>query len=193
MKRLHGIGVVAVMMWASVSLSAAMLRNGSFEEQGEAPDRAAAWSRWGDWINRETSWKPTRSGRCLLGYHHWRIEKADSSGVWQDVSDAPRGHEAVFSVYATADVPESDQESFEAVELRLETTLYREQSTIASRRWSREAIETDGRWSRLVIRSVVPSESLRVLIIVYPGPGRKPRGGAVKFDEARLEFVPLAE
>lgn len=193
MKRLQGFGVTVMVMCASLSLSAAMLRNGSFEEQGESPDRAAAWSRWGDWFNRETSWKPTRSGRCLLAYHHWRIEKLDSSGVWQDAADAPRGWEAIFSVYATADVPEDDQEGFEAVELRLETTLYGEQSTIVSRRWPRDAIETQGGWSRLMVRSVVPSEILRALIIVYPGPGRKPRGGAVKFDEARLEFVPLDE
>ncbi len=171
---------------------AAMLKNGSFEEQGDAPDRAANWSRWGNWFNRETSWKPTRSGKCLLGYHHWRIEKPDSSGVWQDVGPVVPGTEAIFSVYVSADAVEEGTQGFEAVELRLETTVYGEQSTLASRRWPREAIETNGRWSRLAVRSVVPTDALRVLIIVHPGQGPKKRSGAVKFDEARLDLAPPA-
>jgi hypothetical protein len=190
MKAMRFLGLSAAALWSTAMVAAAGLRNGSFEEQGEAPDRAAAWSRWGDWFNRETSWKPTRTGKCLLAYHHWQIQKTDSSGVWQDIADVPRGAEAVFSVYATADKVGQGEQAFQAVELRMETTMYGEQSTIISRRWGRDAIETDGCWSRLQVRSVLPTDHVRVLIIVYPAEGSAPRGGAVKFDDARFEVAP---
>ena len=61
------------------------MMNTSFEESDDedhwGSDRAAAWGRWGHWINRETGWGPTHSGDCMIGYHHWRIQEKDSSGV----------------------------------------------------------------------------------------------------------------
>lgn len=180
--------IAAILVGAMHPAWSGALVNGSFEQEGETPDRAAGWARWGDWLNRETSWRPTRSGKCLLAYHHGRIRKSDSSGLWQDVREVPRGAPVTFSVYASADQAENGKEDFAAVELRLETTLYGEQSTVASHKWSREAIETNGRWSRLAVHGVAPTELLRVLIIVYPGAGGTTRGGAVKFDEARLDI-----
>ena len=40
------------------------LINGSFEEGGTPSDTAVGWTRWGEWINRETDWKPVRTGQA---------------------------------------------------------------------------------------------------------------------------------
>ncbi|NJL32959.1 MAG: hypothetical protein HC893_02795 [Chloroflexaceae bacterium] len=57
-----------------------LLQNGSFEAAGEADDRALAWDRFGDWINRETDWSPVVEGGSVMGYHHFRVSGGDSSG-----------------------------------------------------------------------------------------------------------------
>jgi hypothetical protein len=176
-----------VMGFASIPLvSGAMLKNGSFEEQGQESDRAEHWSRWGDWINRECSWAPTRDGACLTGYHHWQIEGKGNSGIWQDVVGVEAGAQVTFSVYANADRAEAGAQDFESVELRIETTIHGEQSVVASRRWPADAIATGSDWSRLFITTTIPKNPVRVVVIVTPGQGEKPRGGALKLDQAEL-------
>ena len=78
-----------------------LLKNPSFEDAGASPDNAADWSRWGDWINRESEWIPTHSGKCLIGYHHWQITKPDNSGMWQEIpANVKASQKFKFSVFS---------------------------------------------------------------------------------------------
>ncbi len=160
------------------------LRNPSFEEPDNPDDilsdHAAAWGRWGHWINRETSWSPTRSGDCLLGYHHFRIETPDTSGVYQDVPDIPEETKCTFTVYACKD-PGSN---FKSIEVRLEP--FDGGATLASASFDRNAFQP-GVWIPLTVSASNPTRGIRTLIILTPREDGQ-REGAVKFDDAELKL-----
>lgn len=168
--------------------SAAELRNASFEQAGRAPDQAADWGRWGDWMNRETGWSPVRDGQCLIGYHHWQIEKEASSGLFQDVKGATAGHRYTFRVQAMRDAVPAGTYLADRVELRLESTVDGKQVVIASKSYRVRDIATD-HWVPLEVSGTAANDTLRVLVIVYPS-SKTPRDGAVKFDQAALVALP---
>lgn len=160
-----------------------LLLNPSFEESESAADNpygdlAANWGRWGNWMNRETGWKPTRSGECMAGYHHWQIEKNEDSGLFQDVSNVPPKSVCTFSVYATRDA-DTDPDS---IEIRIEKAGGFQ--PLASQSYSMNQL--GGTWEKLSVTATNSEAGVRVLIAVKPKPG-SPRGGAVKFDDASLE------
>lgn len=178
------LGVMLVFVLAH-SVAWAGLKNASFEDleiEQDNPygDLAAHWGRWGEWINRETAWKPTRSGKCLIGYHHWRVEGSDSSGIYQDVEELEPGKTYEFSVFAQKD----KDTNAEKVELRLEKIGGF--VTLASEVYEVGGIKVGG-WDRLTVSGKVPENEtgLRVLIIVYPAQ-HPPRSGALKFDDADI-------
>ena len=166
-----------------------LLLNGSFEEaqDADASDRAAHWNRWGHWFNRETGWTPTRDGDCLLGYHHWKIEEADSSGWYQDIAVEPPAR-CTFSVWASADAPAADKHGPRTIELRIEGVDGERIWQIAAQEYRMSDIATDGKWSHLHVTGTVPTRTARVLIVIDPS-RQEPRDAALKFDNASLQVA----
>ena len=162
------------------------LTNPSFEDQGVAPDRAAGWSRWGNWFNREDGWTPVRSGRCILGYHHWEIPSSNDSGVYQDCAGAIMGRLYTFGIYVNPDKAKGDKKEARTIELRLESTLNGQQLTLASKSYKLADLAPD-RWERLFVSGAPVNNTLRVLVIVTPAPNNGSRGGALRFDDAFIE------
>ena len=134
-----------------------LLKNPSFEEQGSDADVAADWNRWGPWINYETGWTPTHSGKGMIGYHHWQIESNDDSGIWQDVKVEP-GKEYTFSVFVCCDDPGSDHGAKD-VELRLEAPKGDSQQTIQSATTTCKEIGY-GQWKKLQITGKASGDTL---------------------------------
>ena len=175
--------------------AANLLRNASFEDAqqpGPSEDQAANWNRWGDWLNRETGWTPVRDGKAILAYHHWRIEKPESAGVWQDVDGLEPGREYTFTAWANRDAGDEGGTPND-VELRLEApqadgTLL----TLATRAYPAEDLATGGDWSRLSVSAPARGTAMRVLLIVNPA-DEAPRAGALKFDSLSLSPAPAAE
>lgn len=163
-----------------------LLKNPSFEEgepgaENVHGDLAYHWGRWGNWFNRELLWKPTRNGKCMMGYHHWRIEEESSSGIYQDIPDAPAGANGTFIVRAYQD----KGTNLENVELRIEKGGSGD--TLASRVYPGKNLP-EGSWSKLSVSLTdCPEGGIRVLIIVTPSP-EEPREGCLKFDDAELSF-----
>jgi len=170
-------------MMVAVSVQAQLV-NPSFENKGPQDDQAEGWLRWGDWINRETTWTPVKDGTCIIGYHHWQIEKGDNSGLYQDMK-VEAGKNFTFSIYANADKSTDSSKNAESVELRLESTVNGTQATVASKIYNLSDIASGTDWSKLQVSGVAPNDTLRVLIVVNPSK-EAPRGGAVKFDAANL-------
>jgi hypothetical protein len=160
-----------------------LLANGSFEQAGASGDVAAGWNRWGAWMNRETGWTPTRSGSCEIGYHHWQVETAENSGLWQDVSVEPGGR-YTFSIFAQRDIPHGGQNEAKSVELRLEAVMPQGQVTLNSRTFDVSGLAA-GKWTRLTVEGTAETRTMRVLVVVNPAE-RAPRGAALKFDDAAL-------
>jgi hypothetical protein len=180
------LGIVGVgILVAAGSVGAEILENPSFEIQGAQSDRAAGWDRWGDWMNRETGWTPTRDGSCLMSYHHWQIKGENNSGLYQDLKGIQPGKMYTFSIYANVDPAKQGEEMADSVEVRLETTLYGEQSTVASRKYRVKDLADGQNWSLIRLRTRVPNDVLRVVIVVTPSKNGS-RGGAIKFDDAQL-------
>jgi hypothetical protein len=177
------IAVVALLMMAAVSAQAQMV-NSSFETKGAQDDLADGWQRWGDWMNRESAWTPVKDGVCIIGYHHWQIEKPDNSGLYQDMK-VTAGQSYTFSINANADKPTDASKMAESIELRLESTVNGTQATVASKTYSLADIASGTDWSKLQVSGVAPNESLRALVIINPSK-EGPRGGAVKLDAAEL-------
>ena len=175
------------LLFLVTSALAQTLENPSFEEAGASPDVAAHWSRWGDWMNRETAWSPTVSGKAMMGYHHWQIEKPANSGIWQDVTGVKAGSRFTFAIQAWLDKVESG--SVEKVELRMEVAHGSEQVQIASAEFTPKDIPSDGQWHKLSVTGTTPEANLRVLVVVTPA-ANAPRNGAAKFDDASLSAVP---
>ncbi len=161
-----------------------LLRNGSFEQQGDKSDVALDWNRWGPWMNRQTAWTPTHSGSCEIGYHHWQITSDETSGLWQDVNVEP-GQRYAFSIYAQRDVPASGDAEARTVELRLESVTDHGQLTLNSRNFDVSRLATGGQWTRLSVSGTADASRLRVLVVISPAPAG-PRGGAIKLDDAML-------
>jgi len=169
-----------------------LLTNASFElvkDAAKATDQARGWDRWGNWFNREEQWKPQRDGSCLLGYHHWQIEKADSSGVYQDVNGLTPGGRYTFGVYANRDIPASGKQGPRDVEIRLESPVGGRLLAVASQTYSAASLASGDAWSYLHVTGTLPGETARVLIIVNPS-GEGPRDAALKFDQASLVVEP---
>jgi hypothetical protein len=168
------------------------LVNPSFEDPGDAPDRAAGWSRWGNWFNREDSWSPVRSGRCILGYHHWQIPDANDSGVYQDVTNAIKGTAYTFGIFANVDKARPPMRDALTIELRLESLVEGQPQRIGSKLYNVADLVPD-RWEKLTVAGTPVNDSLRVLVIVKPSPTNGTRGGAIRFDDAFLAPTPLVE
>lgn len=173
----------AMMLVLSSALAEAVeLRNPSFEDPDNPDDvfcdRAAYWGRWGHWINRETGWSPTRSGDGVVGYHHFRIETSDDSGIYQDVPNVPRASRCTFQVWVYKD-PDTN---VQGIEVRLEPA--EGGATLASSVYPKKDVPT-GKWTLLSVAATNPLEGIRVLIIVTPKE-KGPRTGALKFDDAEL-------
>jgi hypothetical protein len=184
--------ILAASVGAKVSVTeepmAPKLINPSFEVAGEASDRAAAWSRWGDWFNREDSWTPVRTGHCILGYHHWEIPNANDSGLYQDVTGAVKGTSYTFGIYASADKAKDASHDAVSIELRLESTVDTHQTTIVSKLYKVADMPPDA-WQKLTVTGAPTNDTFRVLVIVTPSPENGTRGGALRFDDAFLELA----
>jgi len=163
------------------SAYAQQLKNPSFEDADDPDnwfsDQADRWGRWGNWINRETGWSPTHSGECLVGYHHWRIEEATSSGIYQDIPDAPAGQTYTFSIYTVID----PGTNIKGVELRLEPLGGG--AVIASSSFQSQHFMS--KWKPISVTGKILEKGLRVVIIITPEPEDQ-RSGAIKFDDASL-------
>jgi hypothetical protein len=166
----------------SLNLPAQTLLNPSFEDAGTTPDTAANWNRWGSWINRETEWNPPHSGSCLIGYHHWQIEDAQTSGIWQDVQGVKTGQRFTFSLWVWVDQAYNPAAT---IELRLEATVDGKQVTVASTTTAGKDVPCNA-WHQLSVTGTTPKDNLRVLIVATPC-ATTPRDGAVKFDDASLD------
>ena len=162
------------------------LVNPSFEDPGDATDRAAGWGRWGQWMNREEGWTPVHSGHCLLGYHHWEITDANESGIYQDVEHAVKGVGYTFGIYANLDKAKSPARGAFTIELRLESIVDGQQQIVASKRYKVGNLVPD-QWEKLTVSGAPVNDSLRVLVIITPSPQNGTRGGALRFDDAFLE------
>ena len=187
----RGLLVAFAAAWcACPAARAEELVNPSFEEpetetDNEWGDLAAGWRRWGNWMNRESQWVPTRSGNCLMGYHHWRIEENNPSGFFQDVPGIPDGTLCQFSIFVFRD----DQTDADSVELRLERLGGFE--TLASQVFYMDDIRRKA-WGILTVSGRTKGEGVRVLVIVTPKQAGG-RQGAIKFDDAELLLDPTAE
>jgi hypothetical protein len=185
MKRPFHALAAAVVLTAGLALSAQAweVQNASFEDADESSDNAygdlaAFWGRWGHWMNRETGWKPVRTGKCLMGYHHWQIEEDETSGAYQDIDGVPSGQAYTFKIWAMKD-KDSDVEN---IELRLE--LLGGVSTVASKNYKLSDLNGND-WTELSVNGTPETEGLRVLVVVTPKKGGD-RHGALKFDDATL-------
>ncbi len=162
-----------------------LLTNGSFEDQGDSPDVAAGWNRWGPWLNRETSWKSPHSGSGEIGYHHWQ---AGTSGLWQDVSVEP-GMRYTFSIHAQRDVPASGQTEAANVELRLEAVTDHGEIALNTVNFDVSRLASGNRWTRFSLSGTADGARMRVLVVITPA-ADGPRGGDIKLDDATLVKAP---
>jgi len=183
---LISVGVVSAKVVVFNGAPSPKLVNPSFEDAGDAPDRATGWNRWGDWINREEQWTPVHSGHCILGYHHWQIADPKNSGVYQDVEHAATGAGYTFGIYVNLDKARSPARDALTIELRLESTVGGQQQTVASKLY-KVADLVPNHWEKLTVSGTVVNNSLRVLVIITPSPENGTRGGAIRFDDAVLE------
>lgn len=74
--------LVSVFSLPAAPMTAAVLVNGSFEEEGETPKRAKGWADWGSGIRRVAGAKPCRHGNSVMEYQGGRIKNKGSSGIW---------------------------------------------------------------------------------------------------------------
>jgi endoglucanase len=166
-----------------------LLTNGSFEEPGAQPDEAAGWNRWGEWMNRESNWSPVHSGSALIGYHHWQVENAGSSGLWQEVKVQARKR-YFFSIYAQHDQVDPSAHEAKSLELRMESVTPGGQLTLNSKNFDVATLPITGRnWAHLSICGTAESDSMRVLVVINSA-DTGPRDGAIKLDDASLCLAP---
>ena len=166
--------------------SSNLLANGSFEA-GEG-DRAESWNHFGEWINRETEWTPTRkTGPGVLGYHHWQVKHNNPSGVVQRVSNLAPGASYRFEVYCRVDPGDDDKSGPKSIELRIEWMYGDRPLTLEAATFSTEYLARD-RFSRLQLNFCPPSDSVRVLLIVSPSKSSQ-RTGALTLDDASVRAV----
>lgn len=168
----------------NVPFGPSLLKNGSFEQQGDGSDVALNWNRWGPWMNRESAWTPTHSGSSEIGYHHWQIRSDDTSGLWQDLN-VEAGKRYTFSIYAQRDVPANGDAEARTVELRLESVTDRGEVTLNSQNFEVSRLASGREWTRLSVSGTADASRLRMLVVISPA-ASGPRGGAVKLDDAML-------
>ncbi len=180
-------GTVSAKVTITGDAAAPKLVNPSFEDPGDSADRAAGWGRWGQWFNREDSWSPVRTGRCILGYHHWQIPDAKDSGVFQDVQGAVKGTSYTFGIYVNLDKAKDASQDALNIELRLESVIDGQPKTLASKVYKVADLKPD-EWEQLTVAGAPENDTLRVLVIVTPSPVDGTRGGAIRFDDASLDF-----
>lgn len=160
-----------------------LLKNASFEipldPENWACDQPAQWIRWGNWMNRETGWAPTKSGECLVGFHHFRLKGEDNAGFYQDVRDTARGHRYTFSIHAWVD------KDTNAEQIQLQLHSYHGGSVLTTGVFRVDRI-VPGQWSNLSLTGSAPDDGMRVMVVVEPKKGGKFLKGAVKFDDAGL-------
>lgn len=184
MNRVWSLVLVVGLLAGSAAYGGNLLKNASFEDaemDADNPygDLAAGWGRWGHWVNRETGWKPTRSGKCLIGYHHWEITTDETSGVYQDVDEVEAETTCVFSVFAAKDKDTNAQ----SIELRLEKVGGYE--TLASTVYPLSELKGTG-WTKLTVTGRAGADDgVRVVIVITPA-AETPRSGAIKLDDAEL-------
>ncbi|MEO0514985.1 MAG: cellulase family glycosylhydrolase [Planctomycetota bacterium] len=173
-----------------------LLLNASFEtveDPTHAADRAQHWNRWGQWFNRQNDWTPVRSGNSILAYHHWQIETGDSSGVWQDVEGLTPGQTYEFQAFGNLDRGSAGKSIPSAVELKLEAPQPDGSVlTLATRTYPAKDLATADGWSRLSVTGQAVSETMRVLLIVYPADNAA-RDGAIKLDDVSLQPIGPSE
>jgi len=181
------VGIVSAKVAVLDDVVLPRLVNPSFEDPGDATDRAAGWGRWGQWMNREAGWTPVHSGHCLLGYHHWQIRDANESGIYQDVEHAVAGARCTFGIYANLDKAKNPARDALTIELRLESTVDGQQQIVASNLYQVGNLAPN-QWEKLTVSGAPVNDSLRVLVIVKPSPQNGTRGGAIRFDDAFFEL-----
>lgn len=159
-----------------------MLQNPSFEEAMDPVnytcDIAKNWTRWGHWMNRETGWKPTKSGECLIGYHHWEINGTENSGLSQLVTGVKPGLSYTFSIFAFVD----KDTNAESIQLRLADG----KQDIADQLFEIKPM-VRGEWTTLSVTAKAPSDKMWVNVIVEPlkkVQNQWDRKGAIKLDDA---------
>jgi hypothetical protein len=158
------------------------LQNPSFEESMDPDnftcDIAKSWTRWGHWMNRETGWQPTKSGTCLIGYHHWEINGTENSGLSQLVSGVRKGTSYTFSIFAFVD----KDTNVESLQLRLSDGS----QDIADQMIDIKSI-VRGEWTPLSVTGKALSDKMWVNVIIEPLKKVRDqwdRKGAIKLDDA---------
>jgi hypothetical protein len=179
-------GVVSAKVAVTGTVVTPQLVNPSFEDPGDATDRAAGWGRWGQWMNREDQWTPVRSGRCILGYHHWQVSDAKDSGIYQDVEYVVKGMTYKFGIYINLDKAQKPSQNARTVELRLESIVEGQPQAVASKAYKVDDLIAD-QWQKLTVSGTPVADTLRVLVIIAPSPQDGTRGGALRMDDAFLE------
>jgi hypothetical protein len=179
----RGILIISLLLALPIPSRAQTLLNTSFEDAetvNENPfgDLAAHWGRWGNWMNRESVWTPTRNGKCMMAYHHWQIEEDTTSGVFQDIPGTAAGGHVAFSVCVYKD-PKTNADS---IELRIEKL--NGNGLVATRTYTMAEIST-GTWDKLSVSGANAEAGVRVLISVKPKQGGG-REGCLKLDDASL-------
>ena len=124
----------------------------------------------------------------MLAYHHWKIESNNNSGVYQDVTGLTPGERVTFTVYSLCDKPAHKKAGPESVELRMESPSHDRLLRLATRTYVCDLIADQGAWSKLQLTATVPTETVRVLIVVNPSK-ETGREAAIKFDDASLVVV----
>jgi hypothetical protein len=158
------------------------LQNPSFEDAMDPVnytcDIAKNWTRWGHWMNRETGWQPTKSGECLIGYHHWEISGTENSGLSQLVSGVKSNMSYTFSIFAFVD----KDTNAESIQLRLSDG----KQDIADHTYDIKSLVRD-EWTPLSVTGKALSDKMWVNVIVEPLKkvrNQWDRKGAIKFDDA---------
>ena len=158
------------------------LLNSSFEDPMDPSnptcDIAKNWTRWGHWMNRETGWQPTKSGECLIGYHHWEINGTENSGLSQLVSGVKSNMSYTFSIFASVD----KDTNAESIQLRLSDG----KQDIADQIYDIKSM-VRGEWTPLSVTGKALSDKMWVNVIVEPLKKVRDqwdRKGAIKLDDA---------
>ncbi len=175
--------LLSALVSSALAEDAPLLKNASFEipldPENWACDQPAHWIRWGNWMNRETGWAPTKSGECLVGFHHFRLKGDDNAGFYQDVRDAQKNKRHTFSIHAWVD------KDTNAEEIQLQMHSYHGGSVIETAAYPVGRIKPD-QWVKLSLSESPPGDGLRVMVVVEPKQGGRFLRGAVKFDDAEL-------
>ncbi len=177
------VALIGVLLATCVSgVHGVQLVNPSFEDpldpNNPIQHLAAGWGMWGGWMNRETGWVPVRSGRCIVGYHHFRIGETNTSGIFQDVPDVPPGSVCTFRIFACEDYRTYPQ----SVEVRIEP--YGGGDPLAVRAYGAGDIQVN-RWTELSVTATSIGRGIRVVLLAVPKQ-TDPRDGALRFDDASL-------